>query len=70
MRYRDAARKLSGLGCRIVLRFGKGSHRVWENPSSGRLATLPDWGSNDLKNGTLRAAVKQLGLMGEEFINA
>ena len=51
-------------------RLGKGSHRVWENPASGRLATLPDWGSKDLKNGTLRAAVKQLGLMWEEFVNA
>jgi predicted RNA binding protein YcfA (HicA-like mRNA interferase family) len=70
MKYREAVRKLTHLGCRMVPRSGKGSHRVWENPSSGRLTTLPDWGSKDLKIGTLGAAVKQLGLRWEEFSNA
>jgi len=32
------------------------------------LATiLPDWGSKDLKAGTVRAAVKQLGIEWSEF---
>ncbi len=35
-----------------------------------RSANTPDWGSKDLKNGTLRAAVKQLGLDWDEFIAA
>jgi len=31
---------------------------------------VPDWGSKDLKTGTVRAAVKQLGLDWEEFKKA
>jgi mRNA interferase HicA len=31
---------------------------------------LPDWGSKDLKTGTPRAAVKQLGLEWENFHQA
>ena len=70
MRYREAARKLKKLGCREVPRRGRGSHRVWHNPDADRIAPLPDWGSKDLKKGTLRAVIKQLGLDWEEFVNA
>jgi mRNA interferase HicA len=34
------------------------------------IATLPDWGAKDLKLGTLRAVVRQLGLDWQEFTNA
>ncbi len=47
MRYRDIARRLKKLGCR-ELRQGKGSHRIWINPETGQVATVPDWGSKDL----------------------
>ena len=70
MRYRDVAHKLTMLGCELIPRRGKGSHRVWHNPINGRLTTLPDWGAKDLKIGTLRGAVRQLGLEWEEFENA
>ena len=32
VRYREAARKLSILGCREIVRRGGGSHRKWFNP--------------------------------------
>ena len=70
MKYADAARKLSSLGCELVPRRGRGSHRVWHNPDSGRLTSLPDWGSKDLKIGTIRGAVRQLGLKWEDFEDA
>ena len=70
MKYRDAARKLKSSGCEVVPRRGSGSHRVWHNPANGRLATLPDWGAKDLKTGTVRGAVKQLGLDWNEFQKA
>jgi predicted RNA binding protein YcfA (HicA-like mRNA interferase family) len=41
---------------------------MWHNPANGRLTTVPDWGSKDLKAGTVRAAIKQLGLQWEEFV--
>ena len=62
MIYREAARKLAKLGCREIPRRGGGSHRKWTNPPVNRSTVLPDHGSKDLKLGTLRAAVKQLGL--------
>jgi hypothetical protein len=34
------------------------------------MASLPDWGHKDLKMGTLRAVVRQLGLDWQEFLNA
>lgn len=70
MTYREAARKLAALGCREVPRRGGGTHRKWQNPASSRSTVLPDHGSKDLKLGTLRAAVKQLGLDGTAFQQA
>ncbi|MBI4081237.1 MAG: type II toxin-antitoxin system HicA family toxin [Candidatus Lambdaproteobacteria bacterium] len=60
MTYREAAGRLRRLGCEELPRRGGGSHRKWLNPATGRAA--PDWGSKDLKAGTVRAAVRQLGL--------
>ena len=67
MRYRDAARKLAELGCYEIPRRGGGSHRRWFNPEAQKDAVLPDWGGRDLKIGTLRSAIRQLGLGCEEF---
>jgi predicted RNA binding protein YcfA (HicA-like mRNA interferase family) len=62
MTYREAARKLAALGCREIPRRGGGSHRKWNNPATNRSTVLPDHGGKDLKLGTVRAAVRQLGL--------
>jgi mRNA interferase HicA len=70
MKYQEAARKLHALGCEEVSRRSGGSHRKWHNPATGRLASVPDRGSKDLKMGTLRAVVKQLGLDWEAFQQA
>jgi mRNA interferase HicA len=67
MTYREAARKLSDLGCRELPRRGGGSHRKWNNPAVNRSTVLPDHGGRDLKLGTLRAVVRQLGLDWAEF---
>ena len=47
-----------------------GSHRNWFNPATGRIAPLPDWGNADLKLGTVRAVVRQLGLEWDGFKEA
>ncbi|MGD9635662.1 MAG: type II toxin-antitoxin system HicA family toxin [Pirellulales bacterium] len=70
MKYRDVARKLASLGCHELPRRGGGSHRKWTNPTSGQSTVVPDWGSRDLKLGTVRAAVRQLGLDWQAFQNA
>jgi hypothetical protein len=40
------------------------------NPATGGRTTLPDWGPRDLKGGTLRAAVRELGLAWQVFEEA
>jgi predicted RNA binding protein YcfA (HicA-like mRNA interferase family) len=65
--YREIARRLRILGCEELPRRGSGSHRKWHNPATGRIAPVPDWGSKDLKLGTVRGIVRQLGLTWVEF---
>ncbi|MFH1107921.1 MAG: type II toxin-antitoxin system HicA family toxin [Planctomycetota bacterium] len=67
MTYRDVSRKLVALGCTELPRRGQGSHRKWFNPATKRATVVPDWGGRDLKLGTVRAAVRQLGLAWEQF---
>lgn len=67
MTYRDVSRKLAALGCQELPRRGGGSHRKWLNPKTQRLAILPDWGGRDLKLGTVRAVVRQLGIEWSTF---
>jgi len=70
MKYREAAARLKRLGCEEIPRRGPGSHRKWHHPATGRGAVIPDWGAKDLKMGTLKAAVKQLGLEWKDFEDA
>lgn len=70
MTYREVSRKLAQLGCRELPRRGGGSHRKWFNPSTQMGTVVPDWGGRDLKRGTIRAAVRQLGLAWQDFEQA
>ncbi len=68
MKYCEVAKRLKALGCEEISRKKPGSHRIWYNSDTGRLASLPDWGSEDLKIGTLHAAIRQLGLELKDFL--
>ncbi|HEY2894738.1 MAG TPA: type II toxin-antitoxin system HicA family toxin [Pirellulales bacterium] len=70
MKYREVSRKLIMLGCQELPRKGGGSHRKWHNPATGSATVVPDWGGGDLKLGTVRAAVRQLGLDWQSFQSA
>jgi hypothetical protein len=45
MKYREATKKLKAVGCQELSRHGSGSHRIWRNPKTGKIAPLPDWGA-------------------------
>lgn len=62
------ARKLRALGCEEQLRRVRGSHRIWSNPLTGGSAVVPDYGSRDLRVGTVRAVLRKLGVGWEEFL--
>ena len=70
MTYRNVAGKLITLGCRELPRRGGGSHRKWFNPATQRATVVPDWGGGDLKLGTVRSAVRQLGIEWQDFLDA
>ena len=72
MRYREITKKLRNLGCAEIARKGGGSHRKWYNPNGNPIVivSVPDWGSKDLKMGTLRSIVKDLGFEWDEFMAA
>jgi predicted RNA binding protein YcfA (HicA-like mRNA interferase family) len=70
MKYREVARKLAALGCSETPRKGGGSHRKEHNPATGRSTVVPDGGGRDLKLGTVRSAVRQLGIDWSAFENA
>jgi predicted RNA binding protein YcfA (HicA-like mRNA interferase family) len=65
--YRDVTRRLAALGCQELPRRGGGAHRKWFNPQTQRVTTVPDWGGRDLKEGTIRAIVRQLGIDWHDF---
>ena len=67
MIYREVARKLKALGCSNIPRKGSGSHRKWHNPATGCSTVVPDWSGRDLKMGTVRGAVRQLGIEWSAF---
>jgi len=70
MTYREVARKLTALGCTELRRKGGGSHRKWHNPTTNRSTVVPDWSGRDLKVGTVRGAVRQLGIEWSAFDKA
>jgi mRNA interferase HicA len=72
VKYREIEKKLRKLGCLELPRRGGGSHRKWHNPSNHAvlIVIVPDWGSKDLRTGTLRSIVKDLNLDWEEFLRS
>lgn len=70
MTYRELTKKLRALGCIEIPRKGGGSHRKWHHPHNLRSTVIPDWGRRDLKLGTIRSALKQLGIDWTAFENA
>jgi mRNA interferase HicA len=65
-----SSQKLQILGCQEVQRKVSGSHRKWKNPINAKSTVVPDWGPRDLKLGTIRAVVRQLGLTWQDFSGA
>ena len=61
-------RKLRALGCEELSRRGRGSHRIWRNALTGGSAVVPDYGDRDLRVGTIRAVLRNLGVGWEEFL--
>ena len=69
MNYLKLTRKLRRLDCEFD-RQAKGSHEIWICLRTGALTTIPNWGSKDLKPGTVARILKDIGISKEDFENA
>ncbi|MDE0030938.1 MAG: type II toxin-antitoxin system HicA family toxin [Deltaproteobacteria bacterium] len=69
MRYGELTRKLRRLGCHLDRR-ARGDHEIWIRSSNGRRTTIPNWGSHELKTGTVRAILRDLGITLQDFDRA
>ena len=70
MKYREIAKKLRQLGYEEIKRRRSGSHRIREHLQTKLSASIPDWGSRDLKIGTLRSILKQLEIDYQTFLDS
>lgn len=77
MKYREALAKAKAFGVIEDAKRGKGSHRLWiipddpEAPTKGRRSPIACHGDGyELKTGTLKAALRRLGIDWEQFLRA
>ncbi len=61
MNYHELTRKLKASGCSLD-RTAKGSHEIWINLNTGARTTIPNWGSKELRTGTVSTILKDLGI--------
>jgi predicted RNA binding protein YcfA (HicA-like mRNA interferase family) len=69
LNYRELTRKLRQLDCEFD-RKAKGDHEIWINTASHARTTIPNWGSRDLKVGTIAGILRDLGISRDEFERA
>jgi len=65
IRARDVVRVAERIG--FILDRQRGSHAVYYRASDARRVVIPMHGTKDLKPGTLRGIINDLGLTVEEF---
>jgi predicted RNA binding protein YcfA (HicA-like mRNA interferase family) len=64
--YREIVKRLKALGFAFD-RQAAGSHEVWFNEQSDRYTTIPNH-PGDMPVGTLRAILKQAGILPDDFL--
>lgn len=65
-KYKEIIRRLKQAGFEFD-RQAKGSHEIWWNPETRARTTIPNH-SGDMPEGTLKAILKQAGVLPEEFL--
>ncbi len=65
--YRKIIKRLKKLGFAFD-RQAAGSHEIWFNETTGKYTTIPNH-PGDIPEGTLRAILKQAGIIPDEFLN-
>jgi len=66
-RYREIVNRLKFFGF-VFDRQAAGSHELWYNEQTDRYTTIPNH-PGDMPEGTLRAILKQAGILPDEFLD-
>ncbi len=67
LKYEKVISKLKKLGFRFY-REGKGSHELWVRDEDGKVIPIPKHKGKDIKKGTLRAIISEIGVSVKEFM--
>ena len=66
--YREVTRRLLALGFRLY-RHGKGSHELWVRDEDGRVVPVPHHQGKNIRKGTVRAIIREVGLDVKAFMD-
>lgn len=67
-KYRRIIKKLKKLGFEFD-RQAAGSHEIWFHPKKNKYTTIPNH-PGDMPEGTLKAILRQAGILTDQFLNA
>ena len=65
--YQEVIRRLRKLGFRFY-RQGKGSHELWVRDTDGRVVPVPHYQGKNIRKGTVRAIIREVGVTVTEFM--
>lgn len=65
--YRELTRRLRKLGFRFY-RHGKGSHELWVRDTDGKVVPVPHHRGKNIRKGTVRAIIREVGVSLIEFM--
>lgn len=65
--YQDIVKRLKKLGFRFY-RQGKGSHELWVRDNDGKVIPVPHHRGKNIRKGTVKAIINEIGLSVDEFM--
>ena len=67
LNFKEVTRRLRRLGFRFY-RQGKGSHELWVRDTDGRVVPVPHHRGKNIRKGTVRAIIREVGVAVNEFM--
>jgi predicted RNA binding protein YcfA (HicA-like mRNA interferase family) len=65
--YQEVIQRLRELGFRFY-RHGKGSHELWVRDTDGRVVPVPHHRGKNIRKGTVRTIIREVGVSVDEFM--
>ncbi|MCI0697597.1 type II toxin-antitoxin system HicA family toxin [candidate division KSB1 bacterium] len=65
--YQEVIQRLRKLGFHFY-RHGKGSHELWVRDTDGRVVPVPHHRGKNIRKGTVRTIIREVGVSVDEFM--